>query len=126
MNKKAYKLANKKKFQVEYGFKGGKWNFRIGDFTLLTKVPGGKVNADRIAEILRKSWFRRQEIDGTARNAINKIVMGDFKALKDYSGKWDHNWSWKDGGRSTVDTSISTVKMVSPNLPVVEAEPVTA
>lgn len=126
MNTKTYKLANKKKFQVEYGFKGGKWTFRIGSFTLLTKVPGGKENADRISEILRKSWLRCGEIDGNARNAVNRIVNANFKALKDYKGKWDHGYSFENGGRSTMDPNISTVKMISPNLPVVEAEPVTA
>lgn len=131
MNTKTYKLANKKKFQVTYGFSSGKWNFRVGDFTLLTKVPSGREGADRIAEILRKSWFRATAVDGAARNAINRIVSKGVPQLKDYRGPWDHNWSWSDGKNHTEG---QTVNMVPPpleirpmevkiTLPVVEVEP---
>lgn len=130
-NKKTHKLANKKKFQVTFGFVGGKWNFRIGDFTLLTKVPGGKKSADRIAEILRKSWFRAGNVDGAARNAINRIVNVGQGQLKDYRGPWDHNWSWADGKSSVEGHTVEMVPPsqeirpveVKPTLPVVEAEP---
>lgn len=98
-----YTLACKKKFQVRYGYKGGKWNFRIGDFTLLTRVATGREGADRIAQLLRDSWFRSEKIDGACRAAVNKIANGDFKHLKDYQGKWDHNFSYGDR-RSVTDT----------------------
>jgi hypothetical protein len=100
---KTYKLANRKKFQVEYSYKSGKWHFKIGSYILMTRVPGGKENADRIAEILRKSWFRHGEIDGAARTAINSIVNANFKPLKNYRGKWDHNWSWSDAPTERID-----------------------
>lgn len=110
-----YTLACKKKFQVRYGFSGGKWNFRIGNFTLLTKIPTGKQGADRIAHLLRDSWFRHEQIDGTARNAINKIVNANFKQLKDYRGPWDHNFSWS-GKKFVTDTEVQ------PSAPIVELE----
>lgn len=105
-SRREYILACKKKFQVRYGFAGGKWNFRIGDFTLLTKVATGKQGADRIAELLRESWFRAEKIDGTCRNAINRIANANFKALKDYRGPWDHNFSWSDR-RNVTDTIVT-------------------
>jgi hypothetical protein len=109
MNKQ-YKLANRKKFQVTYEYTGGKWSFRIGDFTLLTKCPGGKQTADAIAEILRNSWFRHGQIDGAARTAIGKLVTRGFRHLKDYHGPWDHNWSWS-GKRQETPAEL-TVRMV--------------
>lgn len=109
-----YTLACKKKFAVRYGYKGGKWNFRIGDFTLLTKVASGREGADRIAHHLRESWFRHGSIDGTCRTAINKIANANFKALKDYVGPYDHNWSWKDR-RSVTDTVVG-IGMVTPEV----------
>ncbi len=122
---KTYKIANKKKFQVEFGFVGGRWNFRIGDFTLITKVPGGHKNAERIAEILRKSWFRHGQIDGAARTAINNIVNANFRPLKNYRGAFDHNWSWKDG-QSPLPEEPSVRMVPAIRQPVVEAEPAVA
>jgi len=119
MNTKIHKLANKKKFQVTYEYIGGKWSFRIGDFTLLTKCPGGKETADKIAEILRKSWFRHNEIDGAARNAITRLVNRDFTPLKDYRGPFDHNWSWSE--RKDQSSADPTVHMVEPEHRTVEA-----
>lgn len=113
MNTKTYKLANKKKFQVAYEYAGGKWHFRIGDFTLMTKCPGGKQTAERIAEILRKSWFRHGQVDGAARTAITALVNRDFRPLKEYRGAWDHNWSWKDN-RNQATPEDSTVHMIEP------------
>lgn len=118
---KSYKLANKKKAQVTYGFTGGKWNFKIGNFTLMTKVPDGKENADRIADILRKSFLRCNEVDGTARLAINRIVSSEFKSLKDYRGAFDHNFSWTDNKNQT--EGPVAVEMVPPARPVVEVVP---
>ena len=115
MNKQ-YKLANRKKFQVTYEYIGGKWSFRIGDFTLLTKCPGGKASADAIAEILRKSWFRCGHVDGAARTAISHIVTRNFKQLKDYRGAWDHNWSWSDRKGQNPVADEPTVRMVAPEL----------
>lgn len=104
--RREYTLACKKKFQVRYEFKGGKWNFRIGDFTLMTKVASGKDGADRIAQLLRDSWFRSEKVDGTCRNAVNKIANANFKALKYYRGPFDHNFSWADR-RSVTDTIVT-------------------
>lgn len=79
---KTYKVANRKKYQVEYGFVRGQWNFRIGSFTLMTKVKGGREVADQIAEVLHKAWHRSQSIDGAARTTINKLLK--VRTLKDF------------------------------------------
>ena len=71
---KIYKVGNRKKFQVEYGYVTGKWNFRVGSFTLITKVPGGRATADKIAEALHKSWHRTGKIDGACRLVINRLL----------------------------------------------------
>jgi len=79
---RTYKIANRKKFQVEFGYVGGKWNFRVGSFTLMTKVRGGKEVAHKIAEAMHKSWHRKGEIDGTCRNVINRLL--EVKTLADH------------------------------------------
>lgn len=85
---KTYKFQNKKKFQVEYGYTGGKWNFRIGSFILMTKVPGGKPVADRISEALHKSWHRNGRIDTACRLVINRLL--EVRTLKDW--KPERHW----------------------------------
>lgn len=72
--KATYKIANKKKFQVTFGYKEGKWNFRIGSFVLMSKVPGGKSVAQQIAALLHKSWHRSDNIDIDCRTEINKLL----------------------------------------------------
>ena len=97
---KTYKIANRKKFQVEFGAQhGGKWHFRVGSFTLITKVRGGKSVADKIAEALHKSWHRHGEIDGTCRNIINRLLK--VRTLADWKPEIDW-WSNQPGEKNVV------------------------
>jgi hypothetical protein len=111
---KTYKIANRKKGQVEYGSRpGGVWEFKIGKYTKMTKVPGGKKVAERIAEALHKSWIRTaskvvtndlERIDATCRRVIDHLTavrrLADWKPTNDW-------WS-----NATPDEP--TVKMVTP------------
>jgi hypothetical protein len=85
---KTYKIANRKKFQVEYGFVRGQWNFRIGSFTLITKVKGGHTVAEQIAEVMHKSWHRCGKIDGGCRTAINRLL--NVKTLADHVDEYSY------------------------------------
>lgn len=86
---KVYHVAKKKKFDVEFGFVGGKWNFRIGSFTLLTNVPGGRPVAEKIAEALHKSWHRNGKIDAACRLVINRLLA--VKTISDW--RPDRYWN---------------------------------
>ncbi len=85
---KAYKIANRKKFQVTIRYMTGKWHIQIGSFTLMTKVRGGKEVTMKIGEAMHTSWFRTvsskegSHIDGACRNVINKLL--NVKTLADY------------------------------------------
>ena len=95
-----YKIANRKKHQVEFGAqRGGKWQFRIGSFTLLTKVGGGKEVAFKIAEALHKAWHRQETIDGTCRNVITRLLA--VKTLADWKPEQDW-WSNQPGEEPAV------------------------
>lgn len=87
--KKVYHIKKKQKFAVEYGYTGGKWNFRIGSFILLTCVPGGRPIADRIAEALHKAWYRDGKIDVACRLVINRLL--EVRTLKDW--KPERHWN---------------------------------
>jgi len=86
---KTYHVAKKRKFDVEYGYTGGKWNFRVGSFILLTHVPGGRPVADKIAEAMHKAWHRNGRIDGACRLVINRLLQ--VKTLADW--KPDRFWN---------------------------------
>ena len=85
---KTYKVANKKKGMVEFGYVGSKWNFRVGKMTLMYHVPGGKRVAEKIAEALHKSMVRVGKIDGACRNVLNRLIK--VKTLADW--KPDRDW----------------------------------
>lgn len=103
---KTYKIANRKKFQVTYGYVAGKWQIQIGSFTLMTKVRGGKEVVAKIGEAMHKSWFRTADtkegshIDGTCRNVINKLLK--VRTLADYVPDNDW-WSNAEGDAPAVE-----------------------
>lgn len=92
---KTYKIANRKKGQVEYGSRpGGTWKFRVGKFIKITKVKGGRAVADKIAEAMHKSWLRTdgkivkddsERIDGICRSILDRLTKG--RTLTDYKGE---------------------------------------
>jgi hypothetical protein len=113
---RTYKIANRKKGQVEYGSRaGGLWEFKVGGYIKLTKVPGGKEVAERIAEAIHKSWLRTagkpvsnasDRIDGTCRNVMERLIkcrtLADYKPV---NASWDNPNRPADG---------QTVLMVEP------------
>jgi hypothetical protein len=88
---KVHKIANKKKFQVEFGYSGGRWHFRVGNFTQIIPSRLGEKKAGKIAEVIRNSFLRTEgrqvenpshRLDGICRATINKIV--GVRTLADY------------------------------------------
>jgi hypothetical protein len=59
-------------------FRSGKWIFKVGTFQLLTKCPGGRLTAAKVAKALAASYKRTKSdenpLDGLGRFTINKIV----------------------------------------------------
>ena len=73
---KTYKIANKKKAQVQFGSQsGGRWYFQVGKFTLITKVRGGQAVAQRIGEILRACFLVNTDLTDAARAEIQKLLQ---------------------------------------------------
>ena len=80
---KTYKIANKKKAQVQFGaHAGGKWYFRVGRFTLITKVRGGLPVAQMIGKILRSCFLVNDDLTDTGREQIQKLLQ--TRTLADY------------------------------------------
>ena len=90
---KTYKIANKKRGMVEFGYVGSKWNFKIGKIILMYRVPGGKEVAEKIAEALHKAILRAGKIDGTFRNVLTRLLK--VKTLADWQP--DRDW-WSNEG----------------------------
>ena len=73
---KTYKIANKKKAQVQFGAqRGGKWCFQIGQFTLITKVHGGQAVAQKIGEVLRACFLTNADLTNEARAEIQTLLQ---------------------------------------------------
>ncbi len=106
-----YKIANKKKGMVEYGYVGAKWNFKTGKVTLMYKVPGGKAVAEKIAEALHKAILRAGKIDGTFRNVLARLLK--VKTL----AAWRPDADWWSNASGPGD---EMVKMVYVNQPAVK------
>lgn len=102
---KTYKIANKKKFSVEFGYVVSRWHFRIGDFTLIEKVPGGLKVSEKIAEALHKAWHRCGKIDGTCRTVINRLL--NVRTLADW--KPDRDW-WSNAGNDGDNVPMIYIK----------------
>lgn len=98
---KTYKIANKKKGMVEYGYVGSKWNFRAGKITLMYKVPGGLAVAKKIAEALHKSILRSGGVDGVFRNILNRLLK--VRTLADW--RPDRDW-WSNDSDGQVSVPI--------------------
>lgn len=117
---KEYNTAKKKKGNVSFGAAhGARWIFRAADkesgaWEKIMKVRGGRDVAERVADVISKSWLRTagkglksfERIDGKARRQID--VLCQVRTLKDYDGnpEW---WS-----NEVPQTGQETVKMVSP------------
>lgn len=83
---KTYKIANKKKAQVQYGAQhGGKWHFQVGRFTLITKVHGGRAVAQKIGEVLRKCFLVNSDLTAEARAEIQVLLQ--VRTLADHCPK---------------------------------------
>ena len=80
---KTYTIANKKKAQVQFGAqRGGKWTFRIGKFTFITKVCGGQPVAQKIGEILRACFLVNSDLTDLARTEIQAHLQ--IRTMADY------------------------------------------
>jgi len=118
---KEYNTAKKQKGNVSFGAENGhRWNFRIADkesgaWTKIMKVPGGKAIAERIAEVISKSWTRTagkkleapDRLDGRARRQIDHLIK--LRTIADWTG--EPEW-W-----SNDPTSEPAVAMVYVNQP---------
>lgn len=111
---KTYFIAKRKKGQVEYGSAhGGKWTFRVGKYSKITKVAGGKPVADKIAEAFHKSWLRTdgkkvendcERIDAICRRVIDRLIK--VRTIADWKPDVDW-WSNEPGDEPSV-------KMITP------------
>lgn len=90
---KTHFVAKKKKGQVEYGYVGSQWNFRIGKYILMYRVRGGLKVADKIAEAIHKAVLRCGQVDGKCRVIINRLLK--VRTLADWSP--DTDW-WSNEG----------------------------
>jgi hypothetical protein len=118
---KEYNTAKKQKGNVTFGAAhGARWNFRISDkesgaWTKIMRVPGGKEIAERIAEVISKSWKRTAgkkmdsaaRLDARARRQIDHLT--GLQTLADWKG--EPEW-W-----SNDCTAESAVNMIYVNRP---------
>lgn len=149
---KEYNTAKKKKGNVTFGsIHGGRWSFRCSDkesgsIEKLMTVPGGRDVAEKIAEVISKSWLRTagkklesaERIDARARKQIDHLTH--LRTLADWKGEPEW-WSNSAGAEPIINmiyinqqkpveqpAGISAedlhVTVTPEQAPVVEAEPI--